>query len=158
MTHLVFLRQNTSAESVTYILVEVPVTPTIDFIGLFFLANVIGSGSKITIGSSIGSTFRGWSGIAVGRRVRTVAGSMPTGKPVRLRRDPRFEPCPTEPGDELYPNGIFEFNICAFISAHPERFPTEVVELFEIPDYGSSKRFDEAAWPGGRPISTGPSG
>lgn len=73
---------------------------------------------------------------------------MPTGKPVRLRRDPRFQPCATEPGDELYPNGIFEFNISrliAFISAHPERFPTETVELSEIPDYGSSKRLDDAA-------------
>lgn len=84
----------------------------------------------------------------MGRRVGTVAGSMPTGKPVRLRRDPPFQPCATEPGDELYPNGIFEFNISrliAFISARPERFPTETVELSEIPDYGSSKRLDDAA-------------
>ncbi|MFZ0498745.1 MAG: hypothetical protein WAU49_00615 [Steroidobacteraceae bacterium] len=81
--------------------------------------------------------------------MRTVAGSsIPTGKPVRLRRDPRFQPCATEPGDELYPNGIFEFNISrliAFISAHPERFPTETVELPEIPDYGSSERLEDAA-------------
>ena len=84
----------------------------------------------------------------MGRRVRTVAGSIPTGKPARLRRDPRFQPCATEPGDELYPNGIFEFNISrliAFISAHPERFPNETVELSEIPDYGSSDRLDDAA-------------
>lgn len=73
---------------------------------------------------------------------------MPTGKPVRLRRDPRFQPCAIEPGDELYPNGIFEFNISrliAFISAHPERFPTEIVALSEIPDYGSSERLEDAA-------------
>jgi hypothetical protein len=68
---------------------------------------------------------------------------MPTGKPVRLRRDPRLQPCATEPGDELYLNGIFELNISrrvAFISAHPERFPNETVELSEIPDYGREQR------------------
>lgn len=65
-----------------------------------------------------------------------------------LPRDPQFQPCATEPGDELYPNGIFEFNISrliALISAHPERFPTEIVALSEIPDYGSSDRLDDAA-------------
>jgi hypothetical protein len=80
--------------------------------------------------------------------VRTGAGFRPTGKPLLLRRDPLFQPCATEPVDELYPNGIFEFNISrliAFISAHPERFPTETVELSEIPDYGSSTRLDDAA-------------
>lgn len=84
----------------------------------------------------------------MGRRVRTGPRSRPTGKPLLLRRDPQFQPCATEPGDELYPNGIFEFNISrliAFISAHPERFPAETVELSEIPDYGSSKRLDDAA-------------
>jgi hypothetical protein len=80
--------------------------------------------------------------------VRTGPGSRPTGKPLPLRRDPLFQPCATEPGDELYPNGIFEFNISrlvAFISAHPERFPTEAIELSEIPDYGSSERLDDGA-------------
>jgi hypothetical protein len=84
----------------------------------------------------------------MGRRVRTGPGSRPTEKPHRLLRDPRFQPCAAEPGDELYRNGIFEFNISrliAFISAHPERFPTEIVQLSEIPDYGSSKRLDDAA-------------
>ncbi len=73
---------------------------------------------------------------------------MSSNRSIKLRRDPRFKPCPTEPGDELYPNGIFEFNISrllAFVSAHPERFPTEVVQLSEIPDYGTSDRLDEAA-------------
>jgi hypothetical protein len=84
----------------------------------------------------------------MGRRVRTGPGSRPTEKPHRLLRDPRFQPCAAEPGDELYPNGIFEFNISrlsAFIFAHPERFPTETVELSEIPDHGSSTRLDDAA-------------
>ena len=68
--------------------------------------------------------------------------------PVPLRGDPQFQPCATEPGDELYPNGIFEFNISrliAFISAHPERVPNETVELSEIADYGNSDRLDDAA-------------
>jgi hypothetical protein len=67
---------------------------------------------------------------------------------MKLRSDPRFRPCPTEPGDELYPNGIFEFNISrllAFLSARPERFPVESVQLSEIPDCASSERLDEAA-------------
>jgi len=80
--------------------------------------------------------------------VRTAPGSKPTEKPRHLRRDSQFQACATEPGDELYPSGIFQFNISrliAFISAHSERFPTEIVELSEIPDYGSSKRLDDAA-------------
>lgn len=64
-----------------------------------------------------------------------------------LKLDQEFQPCIAEPGDELYPNGIFEFNITrlmAFISDHSERFPVESVELAEIPDYGSGG-LDEAA-------------
>jgi hypothetical protein len=78
----------------------------------------------------------------VRRSAGTRPKSKPTEKPRRLRRDPRFHPCATEPGDELYPNGIFEFNISrliAFISVHPERFPTEIVQLSEIPDYGAQQ-------------------
>ncbi|MFZ0549776.1 MAG: hypothetical protein WAM21_03100, partial [Steroidobacteraceae bacterium] len=84
----------------------------------------------------------------MGRRLRTSPGSRPTGKLLLLPRDPQFQPCAIEPGDELYPNGIFEFNISrliAFISARPERFPAETVALSEIPDYGSSKRLEDAA-------------
>jgi hypothetical protein len=39
----------------------------------------------------------------------------------------------------LYPNGIFEFNISrliAFIEANTDRFPIELVQLADIPDYG----------------------
>ena len=59
-----------------------------------------------------------------------------------------FQPCSAEAGDELYPNGIFEFNITrllAFIHAHPERFPSEFVGLADIPGYGGSGSLDEAA-------------
>jgi hypothetical protein len=84
----------------------------------------------------------------MGRRVRTGPSSRLTGKPLPLRRDRQFQPCAIEPGDELSPNGIFEFNISrliAFISAQRERFPTETVELSEIPDYGNSNGLDDAA-------------
>ena len=84
----------------------------------------------------------------MGTLVGTGPRSGPTVKLALLPRDPQFQPCTTEPGDELCPNGIFEFNISrliAFISAHPERFPTKIVELSEIPDYGSSDRLDDAA-------------
>lgn len=59
---------------------------------------------------------------------------------VKLKIDKTFQPCPVEPGDEFYPNGIFEFNITrllAFVSAHVERFPIEHVEVDDIPNYGS---------------------
>ena len=68
--------------------------------------------------------------------------------PRKLQRDRRFEPCPTEPGDELFPNGIFEFNITrllGFIAAQPERFPTETVDLAAIPKYGSDVELAGAA-------------
>jgi hypothetical protein len=69
-------------------------------------------------------------------------------EPARLQLDPGFQPCVAEPGDELYPNGIFEFNITrllAFVRAHPERFPIEFVELTDIPDYGGGNSLDDAA-------------
>jgi hypothetical protein len=78
----------------------------------------------------------------------TVSPLEPHRKPAILRRDRGFQPCSADPGDELYPNGIFEFNITrllAFIHAHTERFPTEFVELVDIPDYGGSASLDEVA-------------
>ena len=69
-------------------------------------------------------------------------------EPAKLKLDRHFEPCPAEPGDELYPNGIFEFNVTrllAFIGAHAQRFPIGCVEVSDIPDYGGSERFEEAA-------------
>lgn len=62
-------------------------------------------------------------------------------KRAELKLDRGFQPCPAEAGDELYANGIFEFNIgrlLAFISAHSERFRIESVKLADIPDYGGS--------------------
>ena len=68
--------------------------------------------------------------------------------PTRLKLDKGFQPCPVEPGDEMYPNGIFEFNITrllAFVQEHADRFPVERVDLSELPDYGSSANLDEQA-------------
>lgn len=57
----------------------------------------------------------------------------------KLKLDRKFQPCSAEPDDELYPNGIFVFNITrllGFIEAHAERFPIDAVAIAEIPDYG----------------------
>ena len=68
-------------------------------------------------------------------------------EPAKLQLDRLFRPCAAEPGDELYPNGIFEFNVTrllAVIRAHTQRFPIELIELTDIPDYGAGEKFDEA--------------
>ena len=49
-------------------------------------------------------------------------------------------------GDEMYPNGIFEFNITrllAFVQEHADRFLVERVELSEFRDYGKSPHLNE---------------
>jgi len=59
--------------------------------------------------------------------------------PLRLDLDPSFRPCETVAGDELYPNGIFEFNITrlsAYIVA-AGRFREEPVALDSI-TYGGT--------------------
>jgi hypothetical protein len=38
----------------------------------------------------------------------------PDGVPMRLQLDPCFRPCEPQEGEEIYPNGIFEFNITGF--------------------------------------------
>lgn len=53
-----------------------------------------------------------------------------------LTRKRRFVPLQVEAGDELFPNGIFEFNITkmlAFIHARPREVPTQSVPLRDIP-------------------------
>ena len=68
--------------------------------------------------------------------------------PIKLKLDWTFQPCPEAPGDELYPNGIFVFNITrllAFIEAHPHTFPVGSVALADLPDYGGADRLDAEA-------------
>ena len=65
--------------------------------------------------------------------------------PSKLKFRKKFQPCSVEEGEEMYPNGIFEFNITrllAFIKVHPEQFPVELVPLEEIPCYGDSSRLN----------------
>lgn len=48
-----------------------------------------------------------------------------------------FKPVAIDPGDELFPNGIFELNITkmlAFITANPTQFPVESVPLYDLND------------------------
>lgn len=59
----------------------------------------------------------------------------------------RFIPLDVEENDELFPNGIFEFNITkmlAFIGARPREFPPESVALRDIPA-SARNGSDEAA-------------
>ena len=44
---------------------------------------------------------------------------------VRIQADPTFVPCPVEDGDELFPNGIFLFNVTRILE-HVARHPAEV--------------------------------
>lgn len=65
---------------------------------------------------------------------------------VKLELDKTFQPCPAEPGDEIYPNGIFEFNITrhlSFVEASADRFPIERVGVDDIPNYGSESLDEE---------------
>ena len=65
----------------------------------------------------------------------------------KLKLDKTFQPCPIDPGDEVFPNGIFEFNITrllAFVETHVERCPIERVEVDDIPNYGH-ENLNEAA-------------
>jgi len=48
-----------------------------------------------------------------------------------LREDPCFSPCPVDDGDELFPNGIFVFNVSRILE-YLENPPADV-ELVEIP-------------------------
>ena len=49
-----------------------------------------------------------------------------------LKPSKRFKPCPADTGDELYPNGIFEYNISrllAHIANHPGSFERESISV-----------------------------
>lgn len=62
--------------------------------------------------------------------------------PKKLRAAGAFEPCLVEDNDELYRNGIFEFNITRlveFIANHADRFPIEKWPVASIIDYGGSR-------------------
>jgi hypothetical protein len=61
--------------------------------------------------------------------------------PAKLKLAKSFEPCPIDVGDEVFRNGVFEFNITrltAFVEAQPDRFAIESVAVGSIPGYGDS--------------------
>lgn len=52
-----------------------------------------------------------------------------------MTSNPHFTPCPMQDGDEMYPNGIFEFNITAmltFIESNPEAVELKDVAVKEF--------------------------
>ena len=65
--------------------------------------------------------------------------------PMQLALDPRFRPCEAQKGEEIYPNGIFEFNITRLLSyiGTSGKFRTEPVLLGEIPYGGTSPGLNE---------------
>jgi hypothetical protein len=52
---------------------------------------------------------------------------------VKLKLNPKFQPCPVDDGDEIYPNGFFHFNITKmFEFIQKNNFPVEHVSVQEI--------------------------
>jgi hypothetical protein len=75
--------------------------------------------------------------------------SLPCTDPAAIRLDlnRRFTPSEPRDGDELYPNGIFEFNITRLLVhiGAAGRFPVEFVRLDDIPHAGKSEELNELA-------------
>jgi len=58
-----------------------------------------------------------------------------------LKVDKHFAPCPVDEGDELFPNGIFVFNITKllqYIQQHPDSFTLEEAAVSDFPKAFSS--------------------
>jgi hypothetical protein len=52
---------------------------------------------------------------------------------VKLKLNPKFQPCPVDDRDEIYPNGFFHFNITKlFEFIQKNNFPVEHVSVQEI--------------------------
>ncbi len=59
----------------------------------------------------------------------------------KLKRKKNFKPCPTEDGDEIYQNGIFEFNISRlveYVKNNSDKFELIAVEVDDFPESFSS--------------------
>ena len=65
--------------------------------------------------------------------------------PTRLEFDPAFLPCEAADGDEIFPNGLFEYNITRLMAyiEHSGRFTPEPVALDDLPYAGTSAALDE---------------
>ena len=66
-------------------------------------------------------------------------------KPFRLRLDRCFRPCEALDGEEIYPNGIFEFNITRLLAYIDSagRFRAEIMAVDDIAHAGNSTRLNE---------------
>ena len=65
---------------------------------------------------------------------------------MRMRLDADFQSARVDEGDELFPNGIFEFNITKLlehVKSNPDSFPVERVKVTDLPAWSSSD-LDEA--------------
>lgn len=54
---------------------------------------------------------------------------------MKLKLNPKFKPCPQEEDDELYPNGIFVFNITKmlnYIAKNSDQFLIEQADVISI--------------------------
>jgi hypothetical protein len=69
----------------------------------------------------------------------------PDSVPLRLRIDSLFRPSEAQEGDELYANGVFEFNITRLLDyiRAAARFRGELVALSDMPYAGSSANLNE---------------
>jgi len=66
--------------------------------------------------------------------------------PRKLKISKRFTPCPVDDDDELYPNGIFVFNITKIAKyIEDSGIPTEEILVKDFPK--QSSRFDENHMP-----------
>jgi hypothetical protein len=64
----------------------------------------------------------------------------------KLKVHSDFTPLPFSEGDELFPNGIFEFNVTkllAFIKDHPSQFPVEEIDIESLGAAFGRERLDE---------------
>lgn len=63
----------------------------------------------------------------------------------RKLRKKKFTPCPVDDGDEMYPNGIFVFNISKMTDfIRNNRFPCEEIQ---VKDFNSHSKFNEEHLP-----------
>lgn len=64
---------------------------------------------------------------------------------MKLKSNKKFQPCPVDCDDEIYPNGIFRFNITKMIEyIQKNNFPVEHVSVKEARSGFSTDLLDEA--------------
>lgn len=64
--------------------------------------------------------------------------------PITLKLNEKFQPCPVDEGEEVYPNGIFHFNISRLLAFLPARSPIAVIAVTEIANYDESYLDEES--------------